>query len=133
RELIERITVRLRSTLELMLTPLLEGTDLDREVLGIRVWPERPRMLLGGRDRTGQQMLQAGHLHGLRPGTVLAVYPPAGSEDTERPIGHIRVVQTEAFASTVVPVPFDGLPAPKADRLSSGFRCQVVFVDYGAF
>ena len=131
RELGERVTASLRSEGYLTPTPLLEGTARDREVLGLRTWPQRPRMLLGDRDLSGQQGLLAGHVHGLRPGTILAVYPPAGTKDAERPVGHVRVMHTEAFTSTVVPVPFERLPAPKAEQLSRGLRCQVVFVDYG--
>lgn len=133
RELGERLTASLRSQGYMTPTPLLEGSALDREVLGLRVWPERPRLLLGDRDLTGAQSLQAGHVHGLRPGTVLAVYPPAGTKHAERLIGHVRVAHVEAFTATVLPVPFHGLPAPKAQTLLRGARCQVVFVDYGEF
>jgi hypothetical protein len=131
RELAERLTASLRSGGYMRPTPLLEGTDRDREVLGLRAWLRRPHLLLGDRDLSGQQHLLAGHVHGLRPGTVLAVYPPAGTKDAERPFGHVRVVQTTAFTSTVVPVSFERLPAPQAEQLSRGLRCQVVFVDYG--
>lgn len=131
RELVERLAASYRSQGYLTPTPLIEGGGKDKEVLGNQEWSERPRMLLGDRDLTGKQVLQAGHVHGLRPGAVLAVYPPAGAKGADRPVGHVRVIQTEALTSMVATVAFGDVPAPAADTLERGSRCQVVFVDYG--
>ena len=132
RELVERVHARYRSTGRSGPTPLIEGSSLDREVLGLRAWPERPKILLGPPgDTRGTWLLDAGSLHGLRPGTVLAVYPPAGTADADRQVGHVRVVQIEPLKAVVEPVAFGDLPAPAAGTLVPRSRCQVVFVDYG--
>ena len=81
-------------------------------------------------DTRGTWLLDAGSLHGVRPGTVLVVYPPAGTADAHRQVGHVRVVQVEPLA-VVEPVAFGDLPAPTADTLVPRSRCQVIFVDYG--
>jgi uncharacterized caspase-like protein len=132
RELIERVAARYRSTGRFNPTPLIEGGGLDREVLGLREWPERPKILLGlPGDTRGTWEMAAGSLHGLRPGTVLAVYPPAGTLDADRPVGHVRAVQVAPLQALVEPVAFGALPAPAAETLVPRARCQVVFVDYG--
>jgi hypothetical protein len=132
RELIERVAARYQSA-NYYRTPLIEGGGLDREVLGFREWSARPHILLGlPGDTRGTWELAAGSIHGLRPGTVLAVYPPAGMPDADRPVGHVRVVQVMPLQALVEPVAFGTLPAPAADTLVPHSRCQVIFVDYGA-
>ena len=132
RELVERVHARYRGSGRSGPTPLIEGGGLDREVLGLRVWPERPKILLGPPgDTRGTWALDAGSVHGLRPGTMLAVYPPAGTADADQPVGHVRVLQMEPLKAIVEPVAFGALPAPPASTLMVRSRCQVVFVDYG--
>jgi len=131
RELIERVAARYHSAGYLR-TPLIEGGGLDREVLGLQEWPERPKILLGlPGDIRGTWEMAAGSLHGMRPGTVLAVYPLAGTPDADRPVGHVRVVPVAPLQALVEPVAFGALPAPAADLLVPRSRCQVVFVNYG--
>jgi hypothetical protein len=109
-------------------TPLVEGTDRDREVLGVRKWPGRSGIQL----QTGDQELwrvNAGALHGLTPGSVLAVYPPAGAKEASRLLGHVRVTGVRTFRADVQPCDRAGVPA-KLD-LPTGARCELAFVDYG--
>jgi hypothetical protein len=132
RELVERVHARYRQAGRYQPTPLVEGGGLDREVLGLQVWPERPKILLKGPGDTQHTWLvDAGSLHGIRSGSVLAVYPPAGLPDADRPIGHVRVLEARPQEALVEPIAFDNVPAPAEAALVRRARCQVVLVDYG--
>ena len=83
RELALRVLENYRSMPRLSPTPLFEGGGLDRQILGQRSGPERPQVLLGGRTTGGSWMLRAGSIHGLSLGTLLEVFPPAGTADAD--------------------------------------------------
>ena len=131
RELVERIAGRYRSLGHFYPTPFVEGEALDREILGLAEWPDRPRLLLGPALEGGGFRLHAGDLHGLRPGSVLEVYPPAGAADADTKIGHVRITRLGAASSVIEPVAWDGVEAPGAERLVEGSRCAVVWIDFG--
>jgi hypothetical protein len=109
-------------------TPLLEGTEIDRQVLGIRSWPGRSRILLS-RDARRRMNINAGLLHGMTKGSVLAVYPSSGGGD--RPLGHVRVEETRPVNSLVAPIAFDGAPAAPENGLPETARCNVVYRHFG--
>lgn len=109
-------------------TPVIEGTDCDREVLGMKVWTGRSRTLLS-QNPSGQWSISAGGIHGITTGSILAVYPPAGHANGSKPLGHVRVVATNPLDATVVPTDFSSLPANR--NLPVGGRCEVVQLDYG--
>jgi hypothetical protein len=125
RELAERVIDRYRSEGRYGPHPMFEGGGVDREVLGERVWPSRPDLLIGvrTRDRNTWQ-LRAGTLHGLTEGTVLEVFPPAGAANANEPVGHVRVVSAEATTSVVEPIAFAGAPT-RPERLVPGSRGRV--------
>ena len=108
-------------------TPLIEGVDLDREVLGRRQWPGRSRFTLvpsgDGWKVTG------GALHGLTEGSILAVYPPAGAADADKPLGHVRIRKSDPFEAEVEPCRHAKLDSPKS--LPEGGRCEPAYLDYG--
>lgn len=109
-------------------TPLLEGLDQDREILGTRAWPGRSQFLLHhGEDGW---KIRAGQLHGLTENSILAVYPPAGKAGADKPVGHVRICKSLPTESTVEPCPYNNQPAPA--KLIEGGRCDLVYVDYGA-
>lgn len=105
-------------------TPMLEGKEKDREVLGVKVWPAPPFRLL---KRSDQWRLNAGRLHGLTEKSILAVYPPEGNQG--KPVGHVRITRILVQSAEVEPCAYDGQPAPK--DLPDRGRCQVVLVDFG--
>jgi hypothetical protein len=109
-------------------TPLIEGTDLDREVLGVRAWPGRSRIVVSETD-TGLKV-NAGALHGLTAGSVLAVYPAAGLPMADRQLGHVRVRRLRTHEADVEPCAFADAAAPKPTAVVGG-RCEPVFLDYG--
>jgi hypothetical protein len=109
-------------------TPLVEGTDRNREVLGSKAWGDRGALALGidGKKMT----VNAGRLHGLSPGSILAVHAPVGQKSEDQgPLGYVKVRAAYALISTVDSTEFLGLPA--ARDLPQGGRCEVAHVDYG--
>ena len=133
RELVAQIHARYRSSGRFQPTPVIEGGALDREVLGTQEWTERPDILLGKEDASNPGLfeLKMGSLHGLHPGSILEVYPPAGAYDAEKIIGHVRVETTFPLNSLVKPVEFADMAAPVKEQLQSESRCKIVFREYG--
>jgi hypothetical protein len=110
-------------------TPCFEG-DLDREVLGLREWPGRSAIVLS-RRRAGLS-INAGQLHGIAPGSMLAVYPPAGGARSENTLlGHVKVTAAGPSSAVVVPTVYQKRDAPDADALFVGSRCKLVARDLG--
>jgi hypothetical protein len=109
-------------------TPDMQGTDLQRYVLGrdreANPWPLR----LSHVD--AELQLSGGLIHGLAPGSVLAVYPPTGpAETTADRTGYVRVTAADLLAAEVEPYHWDGVrPPADFDELS---RCEVVLAEPG--
>ena len=76
-------------------TPMVEGQQRDREVLGTRDWPGRSRIVL--KDGDEGLFINAGGLLGITAKSVLAVYPPAGQPRGERPLGYVRVTEARTL------------------------------------
>jgi Caspase domain len=106
-------------------TPLIEGVDRDRQVLGDKVWPGRSSVLL--EKNSAGYRINAGALHGLTNGTILAVKPPPGTGD--QLIGHVRISDLGAHSSQVEPCSHDKKPLVK--DLPDGGACTAVFIDFG--
>ncbi|MFM7165326.1 MAG: caspase family protein [Planctomycetaceae bacterium] len=106
--------------------PVIEGSDndLDREVLGIRAWPGRSRIVLQ-RGQNGDYSVNAGVLHGAGPGSVLAAYATA----SDRPAGFVRVTRATAVQADVEPIEFAG--QPKVSELPVPARCELKYQDLG--
>jgi hypothetical protein len=130
RELAERITERYRTLNRIAPTPMFEGTGADREVLGQKSWPDRPQWTIGY-DSKQTPMVNAGRLHGLTRGSVLEVFPPAGSTNAETRLGYVKVAELRALESAVEPVAFESASAIAADRLTTGSRCRLIQADFG--
>jgi hypothetical protein len=110
-------------------TPFAEG-DLDREVLGMAVWPKRAHMILEPAE--GKLRVSGGEVITLTPGSVLAVHPPAGDKrDPKTVLGHVTVVGLTPFQAEVAPAAFAGAPAVAADMLPARARCTLVSQDLG--
>jgi hypothetical protein len=110
-------------------TPFAEG-DLDREVLGMKVWPKRAQMILQHAD--GKLRIGGGGVLTLTDGTVLAVYPPKDDKrDPKVALGHVKVVGLTAFHADVEPCAHGKLPLVAADKLPARGPCTVVSQDLG--
>jgi hypothetical protein len=110
-------------------TPGIEGTHLDRAVLGAaaQMWPGRSQFRL--EQAPGQLEVTAGALHGLGPGSVLAVYPPAGSSDADRLLGYVQVTAAGPVRAVVEPIAYRERP-PLRDPPQQA-RCELVYRDVG--
>ena len=91
-------------------TPLIEGEDRDREVLGDKVWPGRSSMQISIRDDVLK--VNAGSIHGLTVDSILLVKPPAGKGDKE--LGYVKVKEVRPFDSDVEPCDKEGKEAKTA-------------------
>jgi len=128
-ELVQRIHQEYVTSLgRLGPVPLVEGNDRNREVLGTTEWSERSRLALWA-EKPGRFKLNAGRLHGLNPGTILAVFPPAGQESTAKPVGYVRVSKSGMSDATVEPTEFND--AAPVKKLPNGGRCEIVRRSYG--
>ena len=110
-------------------TPLIEGTHRDRLVLGKESFPDRSRIRLN-RDSAGHWTVSAGSLQRLTAGSILAVYPEAGTDQSGgTEIGHVEVVSTELATSVVRPCAFE--QKSLNTNLPGDGRCEVVFLNHG--
>jgi hypothetical protein len=128
RELAQRIQGQYVQWGRVSPTPLLDGLDQDREVLGRRAWPGRSQFILSKAEEGWK--IRAGQLHGLTDNSILAIYPPAGQPGADKVVGHVRVRKSQPTETEIEPCAYAKMPVPKA--LTEGGRCEPVFVDYGS-
>jgi hypothetical protein len=126
RELVQRIQVRYAARPQGYPTPLVEGKGQGRVVLGTNQ-PIRPSWLLS--KRNDKYRVNAGNLHGLTNGSILAVYSPLGTEVDTKLLGHVRVTSAEPFESRVEPCAYQN--SPLVTDLPPLSTCQPVAIDYG--
>ena len=128
RELSQKVLASYRAeNLSFLPTPFCEG-DVDQEVLGLKRWPKRSRVVL---ERHGGKLFAtAGELHGIVAGSILRVFPPAGNSDAKRRLGYLKVTKAGVLLSEVVPIPFpeDGktIPAVAEKQLPELAGCEIV-------
>ena len=128
RELVQRVQVRYAKRRQGAPSPAVEGISQDREILGTKQWPSRSVVVL---TRDGEQYkLNAGQLHGVTAGTILAASGPAGTADARKRLGFVKVTEVGMADSAVELCEFEKTPAPKS--LPDLCPCEPVFVDYGA-
>jgi Caspase domain len=127
-ELIQRVHAEYAADGRSFPTPLVEGQDKDNFVFSDTTAPERPKILLS-RDDDQNWHVDAGQLVGLTPGSVLAVFPLAGADNDDQPIGYVKVIAAGlgAVSAMVDPCAYAELPAPA--ELVPNMRCRVEYVD----
>lgn len=132
-ELTEAVAEKYRADGRFHPVPAIEGGDADRQVLGLSGSIARPRIRLTTRSEEGRTRLEIsqGHVHGLTTGSILAVYPPAGAENSGSIVGYVQIEEVQALTATVVPIAHDGAEVPKPEALADGSRCTVVVRDFG--
>src|SRR5688572_3677245 len=81
--------------------------------------------------RDGRWSITAGRLHGVNPGSVLAVYPPPGDPNADRLLGHVRVASAQTFFAAVEPAAFAQVAAPAVRHLKPDSACRLVYLDFG--
>jgi hypothetical protein len=129
KELIQRVQAKYIEAGRCFPTPLVQGLDRDREVLGTVLWPGRSLILLNKDEEQGLK-INAGAIHGLTEGTILGVFPPAGQSRGDKPLGYVRVEDLLTLESRVATCEHEGI-ATDRDRLPAGGVCEVAVVDYG--
>ena len=114
-------------------TPAMSGTDLDRVVLGNQWRVGRSRLTF--KSRNGMLELSGGSIDGLTSGTILQLFPEAGSAKGNQALGFARVDSVKTRTSKATPVEFDEEKSqyrkselPKS--LTEG-RCEIHQKDYG--
>lgn len=110
-------------------TPNFEG-DLDREVLGLKTWPGRSKMLL---QKQGPRWgINAGQLQGLTADSIVALYPPATvSVQDQPPVGYVRVTRSTSITAEIEPWAYDQAPAIAVGKLQEAMRCEIVQRHWG--
>lgn len=107
-------------------TPLIEGDDRDREILGDKIWPGRSSILLSSKREV--ITINAGSIHGLTEGSILSVAPPPGQGDKR--LGYVRIASVRTLESTVEPCDETGKPAET--KFANGAACAKHFIDMGS-
>lgn len=129
RELAQRILWRFEQNKWISrCTPGIEGTALDRTVLSLEEWPGRSQLTL--RNSDVGITVTGGALHGVTPGSVLAVYPPAGEDNANAVAGYVQVTDVFPLSSVVQPTAWGATPT--VDDLPDLGRCEVVYRDLGS-
>jgi hypothetical protein len=110
-------------------TPLIEGKDQDRQILGTTVYPRQQLRLVPGDG--GGPKLNAGEVQGLTEGTILAVFPPPGAAEPDKLLGHVKLARLGTLDSKIEPVAYKDGPVVKLADLPLSGRCEVVYADLG--
>lgn len=113
--------------------PSMEGTDLDRLVLGSEWKPNRSRLRF--RTFNNQLRLSGGTINGLTRGTILRLLPVAGESEQET-LGWAVVESVQLRESTARPVDFDPTVSKwerklPTDNLPRDGRCEIESVNFG--
>jgi hypothetical protein len=128
RDLADTVSMAYRGNGVLQPTPLIEGTDLDREVMGAKNVANHPPITFTGRFiPPGFFEVDAGHLMGLREGSVIEVYPPSVAENSDKPMGVAVVEQTKAAFALVAPKAWNGMDAVPVTKISGGCRAKIIY------
>jgi len=131
-ELLQRIHDQYKAWGRSYPTPLIEGKDRKRFIFGEEVSKERAaRSLIHlDQDKDRNWFVDAGSLHGLTVGSILKVFPPSGAVDSEKPVGHVEILENgfSPLRARVKACEFAGLQVSK--ELPNRGRCEVVFTNY---
>jgi hypothetical protein len=128
RELSQQVLASYRAeNLSFLPTPFCEGA-VDQEVLGLKRWPKRSRVVL--ERHAGKLFATAGELHGIVNGSILRVFPSAGSSDAKRRLGYLKVTNAGVLLSEVTPIAWDEDGKPVAavaeKQLPELANCEIV-------
>lgn len=129
RELVQGINNRYGAMGRTAPTPQIEGNleDRNREVLGTKSWPGRSAILLS--QDADVMKINAGTLHGMSEGSILAVKPLADQKDADKVLGHVRVEEVSMTSAKVKPCAFEKTPLQA--KLPEEARCEVAYLDFG--
>ncbi len=129
RELAQRIHHKYIQWGRISPTPLLEGSGIDREILGKTFWKQRSRLRVS-RTQQGKWKVNAGSIHGVTSGSIYSVLPPQNSKDNNSKVNsYVKVTQTAPLHSFVEPCAYQNSLLIK--KLPTTASCQLVAKSYG--
>ena len=128
RELAERVHRQYVAWGRAFPTPMVEGTDVDQEVLRQTSWPEPLPWRLTRHHAEGWQV-DAGALHGLTAGSILSVHPPAGEGEPDELLGYVQVTFAGVLESRAKAIAHDD--EPLRDDFPDHARCRLHVQDFG--
>jgi hypothetical protein len=120
RELVQRIRGKYYADGRFQPAPSVEGSMIHQVVLGADL--KRPAYALRRSSSRGLR-IDAGQVHGLLPGTILAAFA-ADDLRFEKPLGHVCITEAGLAESYVEPCEAAGVP--RNDRLPQGALCVSV-------
>lgn len=128
RDLAETINMIYRTNGVFQPTPMIEGGGLDREVMGKNEFPDRPDITFTGvvNPLIGFEV-DAGHLMGLRVGSIIEIFPPAAAPDSDKAIGAAEVTKSLATTAFVAPKKWQDRDAAPGKMLGIGCRAKVLY------
>jgi serine/threonine protein kinase/tetratricopeptide (TPR) repeat protein len=124
-ELAQRIRAQIVASGLTSPRPWAAGGHRDHPILDDKAWA-KPLPLLVSPSPQGGLILNAGSLHGLTPGMVLAGKPLAGKDQV---LGYVRITAVQDFAARAESCPYAGVPV--LPNLREPLRCELVRTNYG--
>lgn len=116
-------------------TPMFEGDDLDREILGSAWKAGRSRIIYSRKQ--GQLFLSCSSLDGTLPGTILRMFPLAGEKNDDQPLGWAKIIEADLEFSIAIQVEYDeqrgewrGLDDVESEIPDRG-RCEIHSLGFG--
>ncbi len=109
--------------------PYLEGSDLEREVMGIHQWPTRS--WITATKETRRFRLNVGFLDQIAPGSVFELFPAERAEGSHDSLGFLKVTRVEAAKCWAEPCEFEGRPAVDFAELPVGANAELVYRELG--
>lgn len=104
-------------------TPLIEGTAVGTPLPGAATASGQPQWPIT--QKKGLLYLNAGILHQVTPGSLLAVVPTPIAKDSEA-IGYLRISQADATTSQAVPHQEPGQTAIKPEDIQPGMYARLI-------
>ncbi len=132
RDLADSVSLIYRANGILQPTPLMEGPDVDSEVLGRDILPDKAPIRFSGRavPEFGFEV-DTGMLMGVSEGSILEVYPPAVAPNAEIPLGTVVVSKSGSTTAFVRPEKWRGSDAAPPEALGIGSRAQIIYRKLG--
>lgn len=109
--------------------PYINGSDLDREVLGVREWPTRS--WITATKELKQFRLNVGFLDQIAPGSIFELFPADRAEGSDVRLGFLKVSRVEAGECLAEPCAYENHPVVHVDELPLGANAELVYRELG--
>ncbi len=128
RELMKGIQARYNHRNRYWPTPMMEGLERDRVVLGTQEFPQRSAMQIS--QEGTEWLLNQGSLHDVTKGSILGVFSDIKGmrAGQAQPIGYVQVNEVRPLTSVVQPLKFKNIP--RLSQVPQENYCRFAVVDY---